>query len=105
MKNRMKELREAKGLSAREAAKQIGVPSTTYHNWEKGEREPNSEMLICLADYFDVSIDYMLGRTAKREAKRTVAASRAEEELLRLFRSMTDDERSLILSTAKAIKK
>lgn len=46
----------------RQAAADLGMPYTTYVNYEKGAREPNSETLILLADYFGTSIDYMLGK-------------------------------------------
>lgn len=59
--NRIKELRQEKGISMREAAKQLGMPYTTYVNYEKGLREPNSETLIMLANYFHVTIDYLVG--------------------------------------------
>ena len=55
-------MRESKGISMRQAAADLGMPYTTYVNYEKGAREPNSETLILLADYFGTSIDYMLGK-------------------------------------------
>lgn len=61
--NRIKELRANQGLNMREAARQLHIPYTTYVNYEKGAREPNSEMLIKLANFFNVSIDYLLGRS------------------------------------------
>lgn len=61
--NRLKEMREARGLNMREAARLLKMPYTTYVNYEKGAREPNSETLIQLADFFDTTIDYMLGKT------------------------------------------
>ncbi len=59
--NRIKELRMQKGISMRQAAEDLGIPYTTYVNYEKGFREPNSEVLIKLANYFSVTIDYLLG--------------------------------------------
>ena len=59
--NRIKELRQEKGISMMEAAKQLGMPYTTYVNYEKGLREPNSETLIMLANFFHVTIDYLVG--------------------------------------------
>ena len=47
----------------RQTAISLGIPYTTYISYEKGEREPNSETLIMLADFFDSSIDYLLGRS------------------------------------------
>ena len=58
--NRMKELREERGITMKEAAIQLKMPYTTYVNYEKGEREPNSETLIKIADFYNTSIDYLL---------------------------------------------
>jgi len=60
----IRELREAKGLNMKEAAKQLKLPYTTYVNYEKGLREPTSEVLIQIADFFDTTIDYIVGRKA-----------------------------------------
>ena len=46
----------------KECAAKLGIPYTTYVNYEKGVREPNSEMLVTLADFFGVSVDYLIGR-------------------------------------------
>ena len=59
---KIKELREQKNISMAQAAKELGFPYTTYVNYEKGEREPRSEALIKIAQYFGVSTDYILGR-------------------------------------------
>ena len=60
----IRELREAKGLNMKEAANQLKLPYTTYVNYEKGLREPTSEVLIQIADFFDTTIDYIVGRKA-----------------------------------------
>lgn len=60
---RLKELREKRHSSMRQIAQQLGIPYTTYVNYEKGIREPNSEMLVLLSDFFDVSVDYLIGRS------------------------------------------
>lgn len=61
--NRISELRKKKNLSMMQVAKELNIPYTTYVNYEKGNREPNSEMLIKLSNYFGVSIDYLIGRS------------------------------------------
>lgn len=63
--NRMKELREQKNISMKEAAVGVGLPYTTYVGYEKGDREPNSEMLIKIASFYSVSVDYLIGRDNK----------------------------------------
>lgn len=62
--NRMHELRTEKGISMKEAAARLGMPYTTYVNYEKGTREPNSETLILLAEFYDTSIDYLVGKSS-----------------------------------------
>lgn len=58
---RLKELREARGVSMKETARNLNIPYTTYVNYEKGLREPNSETLISIAKFYGCSIDYLLG--------------------------------------------
>lgn len=63
---RIKTLREKKGLNMKEAAVQLQLPYTTYRNYEQGLREPNSETLIQIANFYNTSIDYLLGRSDKQ---------------------------------------
>jgi transcriptional regulator with XRE-family HTH domain len=63
---RLKELREEKGMNMRQTSIALNLPYTTYVSYEKGERGPDSEMLIFLADYFGCSIDYLIGRSNER---------------------------------------
>lgn len=60
--NRMKQLREKMGISMTEAAKRLSMPYTTYVNYEKGVREPDSETLIQIANFYETTIDYLLFR-------------------------------------------
>ena len=61
-KERIKLLREEDKLTQIQLAKILGVKSQTISNYEAGEREPSYEVLIKLADHFNVSTDYLLGR-------------------------------------------
>lgn len=61
--NRLTELRESKKLNMKQTAQLLGIPYTTYVGYEKNEREPNSEVLILLADFFNCSVDYLIGRS------------------------------------------
>lgn len=64
--NKLKALREEQGLSMMEMAKRLNIPYTTYVNYEKGAREPNSEMLIKFSKFFDVTIDYLIGNSEQK---------------------------------------
>ena len=65
MKNRIRELREDRDLRQTDLAKATGIDQRTISNYETGKSNPDSYALIKLADYFNVSIDYLVGRTAE----------------------------------------
>ena len=60
---RMKELRKERKLKQQELADEFSVKLRTYQGYEGGRSEPKFETLIALADLFDVTLDYLLGRT------------------------------------------
>ena len=60
---RLKELRKKRGVSQVKLAMDLNTNQNTISRYETGEREADYKTLIQLADYFDVSIDYLLGRT------------------------------------------
>ena len=62
-KDRLKLLRENKKISSKELADALNVDVATISNYESGRRNPKNETLLQLADFFNVSIDYLLGRT------------------------------------------
>lgn len=68
--NRLKELRKLKNLTQRELAKQIGITQPALSNYEDG-RNPEISILIKLADYFNVSVDYLIGRKPKNKVIKT----------------------------------
>ncbi len=60
---RLKELRIYRNLTQKEIADSIGMAPVAYQRYEYGTREPAYQKLIALADYFDVSLDYLVGRS------------------------------------------
>lgn len=60
---RLKELRKKKGISQLRLATDLNTTQNTISRYETGEREPGIDDLMKLADYFNVSVDYLLGRT------------------------------------------
>ncbi|WP_368182176.1 helix-turn-helix domain-containing protein [Anaerotruncus rubiinfantis] len=66
---RLKELREELGLSQYAFASKIHFAQSTVGSWEAGKREPNFETTERLADFFNVSVDYLLGRTNQRNPR------------------------------------
>ena len=60
---RLKELRKKKGISQLRLATELNTTQNTISRYETGEREPGIAELIKIADYFNVSVDYLIGRT------------------------------------------
>lgn len=63
LRTRLVELRKEKGLSQVALAKELGVDCSTIAKYETGDRLPDLVMLCKLADYFNVTTDYLVGRT------------------------------------------
>lgn len=66
-KDTIKILRDQKGLNQSELASILNVSRTTISHWETGTSEPPFELLINIADYFEVSTDFLLGRLSKNK--------------------------------------
>lgn len=60
---RLRQLRTSKDLSQAEFAKQISISKSSVNMYERGEREPNFKILEIIADYFNVDMDYLLGKS------------------------------------------
>ncbi len=63
LSERLIELKESKNLLQKDIAKSINLSLRSYQRYEYGEREPTSSILIKIADYFNVSLDYLVGRS------------------------------------------
>lgn len=61
----LKLLRTEKKMSQQELADALGISKSSINMYERGERQPNFEVLETIADFFNVDIDYLLGRTTK----------------------------------------
>lgn len=66
--DRLSQLRKEKGITQLELSKVLKVSSSTISMYERNERDPDTSTLLDLADYFDVSADYLLGRTDNPKA-------------------------------------
>ncbi len=62
---RLRQLRQAKSLTAEQLGKDFEVSKQTVSRWELGDRLPPLDVATALADYFNVSLDYLVGRSDK----------------------------------------
>lgn len=63
---RIKDLRDDLDLKQKELADILGISQRTYSHYENGTRKIPLDILVALADYYNCSTDYMLGRTRKK---------------------------------------
>lgn len=75
----LKKLREREKISQYKLAADIGVAQSTVGMWENGKNKPDVDTLQKIADYFDVTVDYLLGREV--DAKESEHAAPDEEEI------------------------
>lgn len=66
---RITQLRKERKLKQREMAEELSVKMRTYQGYEYGESYPEFAKLIAIADFFDVSLDYLVGRSDVRERR------------------------------------
>ncbi len=86
---RMKELRMDRGLTQRELGEIINVTKVSICCYENGTRTPTLETLLDLANYFEVDLDYLLGRDKKVDSKpneKTIRMAKEEIELMKELR-------------------
>lgn len=67
LSERLTELRHSKNLTETELSSKIGFAQTTYSHYEIGKRRPTTIKLLSIAQYYKVSIDYIIGRTNKKD--------------------------------------
>lgn len=66
----LRELRTEKGVSQKALGELLGITDRNIRFYEAGSHRPDFDGLLLLADYFEVSLDYLVGRTAQREVNR-----------------------------------
>lgn len=105
--DRIKILRNAQvpKMSQEKLANLVGVGRTTVTMWENGLNEPDNSMLIKLAEIFDVSTDYLLGRTEQKKVPTPTNGDGLNEEqieLVKLFESASPALRAAALAVLKS---
>lgn len=96
---RLKELRKQKRLRQQDVADAINCSQAVYSRYENGEREPSKIVLNSLADFYNVSVDYILGRDQEELAPDAItpALLTREDRMLQMFRQMDEKEQDAFI--------
>ncbi|KIL73689.1 helix-turn-helix domain-containing protein [Bacillus badius] len=78
---RLRSLREKANLTQKELASRLKVPNQNISNYERDFRQPDYETLQKLADFYDVTTDYLLGRTNTPSPHQDLAAHRSDDHM------------------------
>ncbi len=97
IENRLKQLRKENGLTQKELADKLNISKGSIAMYETGKRSPDNEILSVIADFFDVSTDYLLGRTNIKRYSEEILAFNTTEDL-------TDDDLKLVRDLIEALK-
>lgn len=93
----LRTLIEERDITQKELARQLNIAPSTLGSYVQNVREPDFSTLKLLADYFDVSIDYLLDHYQKKNV------TRQENELLRVFRSLTEEQQYVCIEQCKVL--
>ena len=94
---RLKELREERGWTMKDAAKFLKKSYTTYVNHEKGYREPDSDSLVSYSRAYGVSIDYLLGRTdIRKPAIQKDDGQNEYDEIMQMYAQLTPENAAIV---------
>ena len=95
----LKKLRESKNERQSEIAKIVGVTQQAYQRYENGTSEPNADGLIVLANHFNVTVDYLLGRESEKNPIAMLDLAIGEKEALDLYCKLPENIRQIIMDT------
>ena len=102
LSERMKELRKANKLTQQELADRIGVSLGAIKYWEQGKGEPNTATLIAIAVLFNVSLDYLVGRSPVREL---VVDDAGVQRVIDVVESLPETHREALFQSAELLKR
>lgn len=100
---RIKIERLKKKLSQEELSKIIGVTQQAVGKWERARAMPDNDILLKLADFFNVSVDYLLGRSTSIQEPYAPGLSPDELALIEKYRRMKDNEKDTMHKVADTI--
>ena len=98
-------LRKEKGLSQKQVAADLGISQALLSHYEKGIRECGLDFLVNAAEYFDVSCDYLLGRTVQRKLASVTADDLPESDEIRHLKGnmINQINKKLLMNTTTVI--
>ena len=102
-KQRIEDLLDEKNMNQAELAEKIGITAATLSRNINGVNPPKAEIVSLIADFFDVSVDYLLGRTNNKEIVDGI--DKSDLAIYKEIQGLTHNQKQCILEVVKSIKK
>lgn len=102
--DRIKKLRDENNISQADLSEFLGISQQALSKWENGKTQPDNETLVKLSNYFNVSIDYLLGNSESKKINKPYD-DELEKVLFSKAKDLTYDEKKTIINVINAIKK
>ncbi len=102
---KIRDLRKEKGITQKELANRIGTSNKNVWAWENGGSSPDIPTLKLLASFFDVSIDYLVGRVDDFgfATGSDTPLAQSEKEIIRILRALDANEREIVIKQIRAL--
>lgn len=102
---RIRELRVSRKLSQQELADLLKISKSSVNMYERGEREPGLDLIEAIADFFNVDLDYLMGKSDNPQkylisSTKDATLTTDETKLLDLYRNFNDEGKEKLLDTA-----
>ena len=103
MINRIIELLEENKVTAKKLTSDLEISSSSISDWKKGKGKPSAETIIKLANYFNVSTDYIL--LGKNKDISIIPSNDSEKKILSTFRLLNEDNKDIVVGKIKELLK
>ena len=100
---KLKQLRKKYNLTQQQLADKLNIQKKTYFNYENDLRQPDIEMLKKLADFFDVTIDEIVGHKKKDNELASLTLSKLQKEAINEILRLNDFNLSMVISYCKGL--
>lgn len=101
----LRNLRKERKLTQKDMADKLNISVNSFSQYELGNTEPNILNLIKLADFFCVTVDYLIGAPVKANANTGEILDSEEKNLIKYYRGMSNVSKNAIMVTAESFYK
>ena len=104
--NRLQELLEENKISQRKLITDLHIGAGTISTWKTRGTIPSGEVLLQISDYFNVSVDYLLGKSTKKtESPPARELSELEKEFIELIRDISEEQAQQLLTLLRSFQR